>query len=222
VSVKRIVVFGVGENGFQAFHILRHHRDVEVVGFVDDDPARHGSMVLGLPVLGDLSAIPALKQSRGVTGGLVAIGDNAIRARKIAELRGTGLELVSAHHPQTFIDSPEHLGAGTIIEMGVAIHPGARIGDGVFLGGGAIVSHHSTVGDFVLIAGGVVFGGHVNVGAYTLLGVGANIQPHVTIGRNVVVGVGAAVVGDLPDNVVAVGVPAKVIKQRPPIPDAQA
>ncbi len=47
--------------------------------------------------------------------------------------------------------------------------------------------------------------------------VGAAIQPHVAIGRNVVVGVGAAVVSDLPDNVVAVGVPAKVIKERPPI-----
>lgn len=215
--MNRIVIFGVGENGFQAYHILRHRPDIEVVGFLDDDPGKHGTTVLGLPVFGDLGAVDELRRRRAVDGGIVAIGDNAIRGRKTAELRTTGLSMVSAVHPQTMIDLPARVGDGVIIEMGVAIHPGATIGDGVFLGGGAIVSHHSTVGDFCLVAGGVVFGGHVSVGAYTLLGVGVAIQPQVAIGRNVVVGVGAAVVGDLPDNVVAVGVPAKVIKQRHPV-----
>ena len=218
----KMVIFGAGQNGFQAFHILRHHPDVEVVGFLDDDQGRKGATVVGLPVFGGLERVAELRRSHGIEGGLVAIGDNAVRGRKTAELRAAGLRLVSAVHPQTFIDSPARVGDGGIIEMGVAVHPGATIGEGVFLGGGAIISHHSTVGDYCLIAGGVVFGGHVVVGAFTLLGVGAAIQPHVRIGNNVVVGVGAAVVSDLPDNVVAVGVPAKVIKQRAPVTLAQA
>jgi acetyltransferase EpsM len=211
----RTVIFGAGENGFQAYHILRHNREVEVVGFLDDDPAKHGTTVMGLPVFGGFDAISRLRVESGVEGALVAIGDNRIRGRVTPRLREAGLRLVSAIHPQTFIDAPVGIGDGAIIEMGVAIHPGATIGEGVFLGGGAIVSHHSVVGDFALIAGGVVFGGHVRVGSYTLLGVGASIQPHASIGSNVVVGVGAAVVSDLPDNVVAVGVPARVIRERP-------
>ena len=212
----KCVIFGVGENGFQAYHILRHTAEHEVVGFLDDDASRHGGDFLGLPVLGGSDALSAIRRDRGITAAIVAIGDNHVRARKTAQLRDAGFALVRAIHPETMIDAPGAIGDGVIIEMGVAIHPGATIGAGTFLGGGSIISHHSSVGAFCLVAGGVVFGGHVSVGDFTLLGVGTAIQPHISIGRNVVTGVGSAVIGDLPDDVVAVGVPAKVIRQRQP------
>jgi len=40
-----------------------------------------------------------------------------------------------------------------------------------------------------------------------------SVIQRVKIGRNVIIGAGAAVIDDLPDNVTAVGVPAKVLKQ---------
>jgi acetyltransferase-like isoleucine patch superfamily enzyme len=50
---------------------------------------------------------------------------------------------------------------------------------------------------------------------------GATVNPGVTIGDNVVVGVGSLVMQDIPSNSLAVGVPAKVVKEhypvRPPI-----
>jgi maltose O-acetyltransferase len=45
-----------------------------------------------------------------------------------------------------------------------------------------------------------------------LLGGGVIVGPGVTIGTNSVVGAGAVVVRDLPANVVAVGIPARVIR----------
>ncbi|MFT3752893.1 MAG: DapH/DapD/GlmU-related protein [Paludibacter sp.] len=45
------------------------------------------------------------------------------------------------------------------------------------------------------------------------IGAGATILPGVTIGENSVVAAGAIVSKDVPDNVVVVGVPAKVIKE---------
>ena len=36
---------------------------------------------------------------------------------------------------------------------------------------------------------------------------------YVSIGRNVIVGTGAAVVKSLPDNVIAAGVPAKILRK---------
>jgi len=50
------------------------------------------------------------------------------------------------------------------------------------------------------------------VGNNVFIGFGAIILPGVVIGDNVVIGAGAVVTKDLPDNVVAVGIPAKVIK----------
>lgn len=44
------------------------------------------------------------------------------------------------------------------------------------------------------------------------IGTGVIIMPGVTIGNNCVIGCGAVVTKDIPDNSVAVGVPARVVK----------
>lgn len=45
------------------------------------------------------------------------------------------------------------------------------------------------------------------------IGVGVTILPGVTIGENSVIGAGAVVTTSIPDNVVAVGIPAKPINK---------
>jgi len=52
----------------------------------------------------------------------------------------------------------------------------------------------------------------ITVGNDVYIGTNAILLPGVTIGNNVVIGAGAVVSKDIPDNSVAVGVPAKVIK----------
>ena len=53
----------------------------------------------------------------------------------------------------------------------------------------------------------------VHIGNNTWIGAGATIVPGVTIGENVVIGAGSIVTRDIPDNVVAVGNPCKVIRE---------
>ena len=60
---------------------------------------------------------------------------------------------------------------------------------------------------------GAHLAGNVHVGELTHIGIGASVVQGVKIGRNVIIGAGAAVVADIPDNVTAVGVPTRVIKQ---------
>lgn len=50
------------------------------------------------------------------------------------------------------------------------------------------------------------------VGDYVYIGIQATIMPGVHIGNNCVIGAGAIVTRDIPDNSVAVGVPARVVK----------
>lgn len=52
----------------------------------------------------------------------------------------------------------------------------------------------------------------INIGNNVYIGTGACIMPGVTIGNNVIIGAAAVVTKNIPDNSVAVGVPAKVIK----------
>jgi len=55
------------------------------------------------------------------------------------------------------------------------------------------------------IYGRIVVGNNVHIGSHS------TIMPGVTIGNNVIIGSGAIVTHDIPDNSVAVGVPARVI-----------
>lgn len=52
----------------------------------------------------------------------------------------------------------------------------------------------------------------IKVGDNVYIGIGTIILPGVTIGNNVVIGAGSVVTRNIPDNVVAAGVPAKVKK----------
>ena len=56
-------------------------------------------------------------------------------------------------------------------------------------------------------------GGEVRIGNDVWLGANVTVLPGVTIGDNVVVGAGAVVTKDIPDNSLAVGVPARVVRK---------
>ncbi|MBI4056162.1 MAG: NeuD/PglB/VioB family sugar acetyltransferase [Elusimicrobia bacterium] len=210
-EIQKVFIFGAGQNGTQAYHVLKHNTHIEVVGFLDDNPSKQDLTHCGLPVLGTLEEIPKLR-SQGVWGALVAVGHNGVRKKISQQIESEGFTLVSAIHPFTFIDSPRSIAPGCIIEMGVTIHPEAVIGKGVFLGGGSIIAHHCQIGDFALIGGGVTFGGQVTIGPLAMVGVGTSLRPGIRIGAKSVIGVGSAVVQDIPDNAVAMGVPAKVTR----------
>jgi len=49
------------------------------------------------------------------------------------------------------------------------------------------------------------------------IGIGACIMPGVTIGKNAIVGANAVVTKDVPDNAIALGIPAKIVSERPPL-----
>lgn len=88
-----------------------------------------------------------------------------------------------------------------------------------------------SIGDYVTVTSGVKFITHdgstclvkdeqgrryqkfapITVGSNVFIGVNSIIMPGVNIGSNVVIGAGSVVTKDIPDNSVAIGVPAKVV-----------
>ena len=111
------------------------------------------------------------------------------------------------------------------------LNRGLRVGDNFVRMSGVIIdpSHcwHITIGDNVTLAPNVHILAHdaaskvilnytrvanVSIGNNVFVGAGTIVLPGVSIGNNVVIGAGSVVAKDIPDNSVAVGVPAKVIK----------
>ena len=63
IKRRRVLIVGAGQAGqvlISRFNNQEEGREYEVVGFVDDDPARQGMRVLGLDVLGGQEKIPHL------------------------------------------------------------------------------------------------------------------------------------------------------------------
>lgn len=66
-GITRIAVVGAGKVGRDVVDRIRHQHDggLEVMGFLDDDPAKRGTRILGYPVLGTLAeAVPLVKTHR--------------------------------------------------------------------------------------------------------------------------------------------------------------
>jgi acetyltransferase-like isoleucine patch superfamily enzyme len=75
-------------------------------------------------------------------------------------------------------------------------------------------SHEFEDDDVPVIRQGASFKGAVRIGRGAWIGTGAVIVPGVTVGRNAIVGANAVVTCDVPDNHIAVGVPARVMAKR--------
>ena len=87
------------------------------------------------------------------------------------------------------------------------------IGDKVMIGPNVTIATANHPIDPELRAKGLQYNRDVYVGENTWIGSGAVVVPGVRIGKNVVIGAGSVVTKDIPDNVVAVGNPCRVLRE---------
>jgi sugar O-acyltransferase (sialic acid O-acetyltransferase NeuD family) len=208
----KIVIIGAGGQARIVYEILSYNRNVEVVAFIDNVTHNNDEYIMGIPVMGGHSVIPKLIKE-GVRGAAVAVGDNKIRAAHYEKLRDMGLEMVSAIHPSTIIAPSARTGNGVTIAMGAIISTGSIIGNNVIINTGATIDHEDNIEDHAHIGPGCSLAGRVTVKKGAFVGIGSVIREYLTVGENAVIGAGSVVLEDIPDNVVAVGTPAKVIKK---------
>lgn len=192
--------------------ILRAEGKHEVLGFVDDDQSKKGSLIRGLPVLGTMADIPALVRDYGVEAGIAAIGHNTQRRALAAKIREAGLKLVSAIHPTVHIDTDVSIGEGTVLCQMVTIVTGTVIGECVNIHTGATIDHDNRIADGANLGPGCHTAGRVKIGRDCFLGTGTVVIPDITINENVETGAGTVVIRDLERNNRYVGVPAQLMK----------
>ena len=210
-----IIIAGAGGHGKIVLDILRAAGQHNILGFLDADTGLHNTTVAGLPVLGHLNLLPKLK-SQGLTGAIVAIGDNRTRRSYAQKLTAAGLTLINAIHPSAIISPSAKLGHNLVIAPGVIICAEASIADSVILNTACTIDHECSIAEAVHISPGAHLAGRVTVQQNAFIGIGVNILPCLTIGQSATIGGGALVRTDIPPHSTAVGVPARIIKRQDP------
>jgi len=213
--LKKVVIVGAGGLGRETLWLLRDQirggEKTEIAGFIDDAREKIGAKIAGLKVLGNSRWLMERLEEFEV---VLAVGEINAKKRLAEKLQGQGAKFRTVIHPQVNCSPDASVGEGTIIFPQVALSANVRVGKFVLLNPGITLSHDVEIGDYSLIGSGAHLAGAVKVGEECEIGTGANLIPRVKVGAGTIIGAGATVLKDLPANVVAVGVPARVIKAR--------
>ncbi|MGH8436286.1 MAG: acetyltransferase [Pseudomonas sp.] len=163
------------------------------------------------PVVGETTAL--LSRVDDFDGVVVAIGNNRIRYAKLLELQKAGAKLATLVHPAAIVSRYAAIDVGSVVFAGVVVSADTRVGLGAILNTGCSIDHDCVLGAAVHVSPGARLAGGVQVGDLSWIGIGASVRQLIRIGRNVMVGAGAAVVLNIPDDVTAIGVPARVLNK---------
>jgi UDP-perosamine 4-acetyltransferase len=206
---QNVIVLGAGGHAKVVIEILQANGD-KVDYCVS---GTHGpDTCVGVSVLEGDQHLPLLRQ-KGYCRAFVAIGSNIIRQRMADVARRAGYQLINAISPHAIISPSVRLGGGIAVMAGAVINAASVIDDLAIINTGATIDHDCRIARGVHIAPQCALAGNVTVGEGAFLGTGAKVIPGMQIGRRATVGAGGVVIRNVPDGAVAVGVPARVIKQ---------
>ena len=109
---------------------------------------------------------------------------------------------------------------------GIEIHPAAKIEGGVFIdhGSGVVIGETAEVHKGTVIYQGVTLGGtgkergkrHPTIMEDVTLSAGAKVLGGFTVGKGAKIGAGAVVLKEVPPYATVVGIPARIVRIRPP------
>jgi acyl-[acyl carrier protein]--UDP-N-acetylglucosamine O-acyltransferase len=89
-----------------------------------------------------------------------------------------------------------------------------KIGDNNLIMAHAHIGHDVEIGNDCEICTGTIIGGYTKINDGSRLKLGVTVRNRMIIGKKCTVGLGSAVVKNVPDNAVVVGVPAKPLDKK--------
>lgn len=218
MPMENIVILGTGGNCVDILDTLNAINSAagdarfRCAGFLDDDPATHGSTVRGVPVLGGLSQARSFPEARFVNG--IGSPRNFWRKQEIISTTGVSDDrFVTVVHPSAQVSPLATLGTGTVVLQNSVIAAGAAVGRHVMILALCVVSHDSVIGDYSTLANAACISGNVQTGQACYFGAHCSVREGVVVGDFALCGMGSNVLDDVLADSVMVGNPARRLRR---------
>ena len=198
--MKKVIIFGIGEQAEMAYYYFTNDSEYEVVGFTVNKSYIDNNIFFDLPVI-EFEDIEK-KYSPEQFKIFVAVGYskvNKIRTEKYIEVKKKGYKLASYISSNATVLTDE-IGDNCFILEDNTIQPFVTIGNNVTLWSGNHIGHHSNIRNNCFITSHVVISGGCEIGESTFIGVNATLRDHIKIVKSNVIGAGALILSDTEDN----------------------
>ena len=205
-----LLIFPCNGNALEALDCLGSA--FRCIGFVDDTPAKQGTVVAGLPVLGR-----AAFQDMPEAAVLAVPGGPASYVARRGIIDGLGLpreRFARVIHPAARVSPLATLGSNLLLMAGVVVTSNARIGEHVCILPNSVVHHDAVIGDRCLIGSNVTIAGGVVLGENCYVGSGSSIMHAISVGAGALVGIGSNVIRDVAPATCVAGNPARTLPSK--------
>ncbi len=186
-----------------------------VIGFIDNDPGKKGTLFCGYPIFGGFEILEKFSKEDIYFVNLIT-GSTKMRYETSVYMAKKGCRFTNFIHPSINL-SMTQIGIGNYFQDSVIIQADAVIGNNCSIHMGALIAHESKIGHSVFIAHACSISGCVEIGDGCFIGTNATLLPRIKIGKWATIGAGAVVTKDVPDYATVVGNPARVIRLSDPV-----
>lgn len=207
----KLLIYGAGGLSLDIIDMARRINKVEnrwadIVLLDDINPNRqyHNCEVIDFE-----TALRYKNESETVIG----LGEPIYREMLYSKCIEAGFHIISLIDPSAIVSECVTVGRGTIVLAFGYIVGNAQIGNNVVMLPRVIIGHDTVIGDHSVIGDNVPLGGGTKVGQRVYIANGSIVRDQVSIGDDSIIGMGTVVFSNVPDGMVVLGNPGRVVRK---------
>ena len=209
---KPIVLVGGGGHCRSVIEVIESAQEYEIVGIVDKKE-KIGEKVLNYPILWDEDQLTSLaKQYQNFVITVGQIKTSKVREQFFKKVKDAGGRLPVIIAPTAYVSNHCTISEGTVVMHHALINANAKIGKNCIINSKSLIEHDVTIGDHCHVSTNATVNGGVKITDSVFIGSGSVINQEVSIGENSIIASGSVVIGDVKQDQVYAGNPAKFIK----------